>query len=81
MAFKALGNTLLGNATPQEELLQNDCEALLPSCPGWDWLAARGCNHSISIYFLLRPGEAQEADCHSSLFQKHRNIGYHKAFV
>lgn len=34
MAFKALGNTLLGNTTAEKELLQNKCEALLTSCPG-----------------------------------------------
>lgn len=34
MAFKALGNTLLGNITAEKELLQNKCEALLTSCPG-----------------------------------------------
>lgn len=41
-----------------------------PPAQGWDWLAAPGFNYSISIYFLLRPGETQETDCHSNLFLK-----------
>lgn len=85
MAFKALGNTLLGNTTPEKELLQNDCEARLcnvsPPAQGWDWLAAPGFNYSISIYFLLRPGETQETDSHSNLFLKYGSSSYQKAFV
>lgn len=52
-----------------------------PPAQGWDWLAAGGCNYTISIYFLLRPGETQQADCPSNLVLKHGDSSYYKAFV
>lgn len=49
-----------------------------PPSQWWDWLAAGGCNYSISIFLLLRPGETQEADCLSNLVLKHGNSSYQK---
>lgn len=68
MAFKAVGNTLVGNSTAEKQFLQNDCKVvLLTSCPGVG-LAGRPrlLTRVFSIYFSLRPGK-HKRDCHCNL--------------